>query len=153
MFKTHLMFGVFLGLLFLKYFEINNGFWFFVVVCFFSVFPDIDFYRSKIGKKVKPLSWLINLFLGHRGLMHSLVAALFFYFLFYVLFGASVGLGAFVGYCGHLVLDSLTPKGIRPFYPFKPKLNGFLKGNSLIDYLFFFLLFFGSVYLFFVVVF
>jgi inner membrane protein len=147
MFKTHLMFGIFLGLFFLRSFSIEKGFLFILVVAFFAIFPDIDFHKSKIGRKVKPLSWLINFFLGHRGLIHSLLLAFVFYIILYALFGANYGAAALIGYSSHLLLDSFTPRGIKPLYPLKPKANSVLKGNGVYDYLLFFLFLVGSLLL------
>lgn len=147
MFKTHLMFGILLGLLFVKLFSIEKGLLFVLVVAFFSIFPDIDFHKSKIGRKVKPLSWLINLFVGHRGVIHSLFAALFFYLLLFILFGGTYGSAALLGYFSHIFLDSLTKRGTKPLWPIRTRLTGILKGNSTLDYLLFFIFLIGSLFL------
>ncbi len=147
MFKTHLMFGIFLGLLFLKYFEIEQKYLFVGIVALFAILPDIDFHKSKIGKRFKPLSWLINVFLGHRGIIHSLLLAFVLYLLLFILFGGVWGSAALIGYFSHLFLDSFTKKGTRLLWPMRIRFTGIFKGNSTIDYLLFFLFLLGSIFL------
>ncbi|MBI2661465.1 metal-dependent hydrolase, partial [Candidatus Woesearchaeota archaeon] len=36
-----------------------------------SALPDIDTASSKLGSKIWPLSRLIEIFMGHRGIFHS----------------------------------------------------------------------------------
>ena len=144
MFKTHLMFGILLGVFVVKYFSLESGFWFTLVCGFFAILPDIDFHKSKIGMKVKPLSWLINVFLGHRGLIHSFLMAFILYALFFIMFGGVWGVAAFLGYNSHIFLDSFTKKGTKPFWPLKIRISGILKGNGTIDYFLFFLFLVGT---------
>lgn len=42
-----------------------------------SLLPDIDHSGSRIGRIIRPFSWLIRLFFGHRKLTHSLLAIIF----------------------------------------------------------------------------
>ena len=139
MFKTHLMFGILLSIFFAKAFAVEHIFLFVLVGAFFAIFPDIDFHKSKIGQKTKPFSWMINFFLGHRGLIHSLLLAFAFFLLFVVLFGETYGAAVLIGYFSHIFLDSFTKKGTRPLWPLTTRLSGILKGNSIIDYFLFFL--------------
>jgi len=137
MFKTHLILGIFLGLFFAKSFSIEQK-WLFVLVCaFFAILVDIDLHKSKVGKRIKPLSWLINFFLGHRGVVHSLLMAFFVYGFMYLIFGATWGAAALIGYSSHLFLDSFNVKGTKPLWPLSPRLSGVLKSNSMADYLLF----------------
>ena len=82
MYKTHLIFGILSGLVFLRIFGISNPWLFMLVVAIGASFPDIDFHKSKIGSWFKPLASMFNFLLGHRGMIHSLVGAFIIYLLF-----------------------------------------------------------------------
>ena len=84
-----------------------------------GLFPDIDHKSSYIGKRLKPLSFIVSLF-GHRKITHSLlflailsiplfyVQNYFFYPWFFFL----------IGCFSHIFYDMLTPAGVPIFYPF-----------------------------------
>jgi len=139
MYRTHLVFGILIGLAFLNVFNIPSPWLFIFVVMVGASLPDIDMHKSKVGGLMKPFSYLINLFLGHRGLIHSLIMAFVMYFLFWALFGLNYAAAIFIGYSSHLFLDSFTPKGIRPFWPLKPKLSGMIKSGGILEIGLFFL--------------
>ena len=65
-FKTHLLFGMFLGLLVLPILNPNNSILFVMLVLIGSALPDIDHPNSKVGKWFKPIGWLFE----HRGFFH-----------------------------------------------------------------------------------
>lgn len=138
MFKTHLIFGILAGLFFVKAFTIQNSLLFLAVVTFFSIFPDIDSYHSKIGGKVKPVSFILNFLFGHRGFVHSLLFAFVVYGGAYFLFGSTWAAATFIGFSSHLLLDSFTPDGTRPLFPFRGQVNGIVRSNGLVDYALFF---------------
>lgn len=133
------MFGILIGLFFLKSFDIPSPWMFILVVAIGASLPDIDMHKSKVGGLMKPVSRVINLLIGHRGLIHSMLMAFIFYFLFWLFFGLNYAGAIFIGYTSHLFLDSFTPKGIRPFWPFRVKLNGIVKSGGLIEIILFFL--------------
>ena len=93
-----------------------------------GLLPDIDHPTSKIGKRLPPISKLVNSLFGHRGFTHSLLANLLFaYFLFLLTnlipdmligFYLPFALGLIIGYASHLLLDVLTVSGIPLLYPF-----------------------------------
>jgi len=140
MFRTHLVFSFLIGLLIISSFDIQNKTIFIIILLIASVLPDIDSYKSKIGKKVKPLSFLINIFLGHRGIFHS-VFLLILISLLIMLASYEITIAFFVGYLSHLILDSLTPEGVMFFYPFsKKKTKGFIRTGSLVENILFVLL-------------
>ncbi len=84
-----------------------------------SLAPDIDHPRSWVGRRLPFLSRPLGMLIGHRGLTHSLVAAI----------TASVGLSlatppawgqAFlVGYLSHLGGDLATSSGIPLLWPWR----------------------------------
>jgi len=140
MFLTHTLFSVFLGLL-LFYFDFSIIAALFVL--FGGIFPDIDQPKSKIGRKVFVLSFIINFLFGHRKFIHSLLFGFILLFLF-SLFDFYYGIAFFIGFIGHLLLDGLTRQGVQPFYPvFDYRLRGFIKTNSFLEYVFSVLVCFG----------
>ncbi|MGR5096618.1 metal-dependent hydrolase [Vibrio maritimus] len=81
-----------------------------------ALLPDIDCRHSTIGRKLPFLSIPIQLVFGHRGALHSLLAA------FCLLYFAS--LAAFpwaqsltFGFIAHLIGDSCTKAGVNYFWP------------------------------------
>lgn len=83
-----------------------------------AMLPDICHSGSMIGRKLKPLSKIINALFGHRTFTHSL--------LFLVIIGtlldrwpdhAAITAGIVVGMASHLLLDMATKNGIKLFFP------------------------------------
>ncbi len=111
---------------------------------------DIDTSHSKIGRKLKPFSWLFEFFFGHRGFLHSLTAA--FLLLLLSVYLISLSLLAFapvLGYLGHIFLDAFTLSGVPLLKPFSNKrLSGPVATGSMIEYILFLLILASSVYLF-----
>ena len=137
MYYTHLAFGLLVGLLSLDFFNIKNKILFMLIVLFFSVFPDIDERRSKIGKKTKLVSGIINFIFGHRGLVHTIYIPLILFFIFYNM-NKEMGIAVLAQYFSHLFLDALTKIGITPLYPIiNKRIDGFVKTNSLLEKIFF----------------
>lgn len=139
MYKTHLVFGIFIGIVYILLFGVSgNNYLFLGFVGLAALFPDIDHENSKIGKKVKPLSFLINKVFGHRGFFHSIFPAIILYFVFvYVLNWKLIGLGIAVGYVSHLMSDALTVTGVNFAHPFRAKVSGFITTGGVLEYIFF----------------
>ena len=142
MYYTHLAFGFLVSLLSIEFFNIQNKLIFILIVVFFSIFPDIDERKSKIGRKNKTLSTIINFIFGHRGFFHSIYIPLIFYFIFYYI-NNEIGIAILVGYFSHLFMDAITKNGIRPLYPIvNKKINGFIKTNSILEKILFLVIIF-----------
>jgi len=138
-FRTHIAFAFLISLFLIDYFKIKNQIIFLTVILFFSVIPDIDEYSSKISKKLRPFSYIINLLFTHRGFFHSIYIPLLSLMLFPV--NKPICLAALIGYLSHLFLDALTIGGISPLSPlFNGKIRGFIKVNSLLENIFFYAL-------------
>ncbi len=147
MYYTHFAFGLLIALLSLDFFNIQNKLLFVLITMFFSIFPDIDDTKSKIGKKNKLISRIVNFFFGHRGFFHSIYIPLILFFVFYNL-NNEIGVAILVGYFSHLFMDALTRKGIRPFYPLiKKNINGFFKTNSILEKILFLIVVLLDLYL------
>ena len=137
MFKTHLAFALLIGLLIFNYFNLNI-YWFFILLLIGAGFADIDMPKSKFGRKIKPISNILNFMFGHRKFIHSGLFLLLVGYLFYLLFG-NYYIPFLIGYLSHLILDAFSKEGINFIYPFKSlMIKGFIKTNSLFEKILFF---------------
>ena len=122
---THVLFALFLSLLFVRFSSFDALFVLFVLIG--SLLPDIDESSSIIGRKFKLVGWLSR----HRGFFHSFYFMLLVAVLFW--FWSELAAFAFVlGFLSHLFLDSLTRGGVSPFLT-KKRFKGLLKTNSLVE--------------------
>jgi len=130
MFKTHLVIAALLGLVLISLLNPVYPVLFFGVLVLASVLPDIDTPKSKVGRKAGILSNILNVTLGHRGLMHSiyvpaLVAGAG------ILFGFPlIGYAFAIGYMIHLIADMFTKDGVHLFYPVM-NISGFITTGSI----------------------
>ena|SRR3989344_1904925 len=144
MFKTHLLFSLLIALLIFNYFDLNPYVFVLILVLAGSL-PDIDHAKSFIGRRLFIFSWLVNLFFGHRRLIHSIMFASILSLTIKLSFG-SYWVPFYIGYLSHLFLDILTKQGLYIFYPSSFRLGGFIKTNGLIEKLFLMVLIVGNVY-------
>ena len=114
MIKTHLAITLFFVLLFVPF--VKWPLLFLVIALFATYLPDIDSKHSKIGRHffLRPFQW----FAKHRGFVHSFTF-LSLITLGLVFFFPLISLAFFVGYGSHLIADSFTIEGIKPFHPWK----------------------------------
>lgn len=125
-----------------------------------SLMPDLDASESKIKylklkwgqrrtdffRPFKLLSEIAHPLLGHRGVLHSFLAifvGLITITLLYFFFGGSLTwyMAFLLGYCSHLLADSLTPTGIPALYPYQHTIRLLprayaIRTGSFADYLF-----------------
>lgn len=94
-----------------------------------SLLPDIDHPNSYLGRKLYPISVLINKCFGHRGFTHSFLsltllglATTFWWVENFYFFG-----GLFLGYLSHLLADMTTVSGVPLLYPNKKRYKFFIK--------------------------
>ena len=147
MYYTHLAFGFLVSLISINFLNINNKILFILIVLLFSIFPDIDERRSKVGKKYKLISRIINFLFGHRGFFHSIYIPLILYAVFYNI-NAEMGIAISVGYFSHLFMDAMTKHGIMPLYPIiNKKINGFIRTNSFLEKIIFLIIILLILYL------
>jgi len=147
MYYTHLAFGFLVSLIALNFFNIENTILFILVTLFFSIFPDIDETRSKIGRKYNLISKSINFFFGHRGFFHTIYIPLILFFIFGFI-NNDVSVAILIGYFSHLFLDAITKAGIRPLYPiYNKRINGPFRTNSFTEKIIFMFIVLSSLYL------
>ena len=140
-FKTHIAFALLSGLLLVDYFPAGNKILFLAFVLIGSSLPDIDNASSKIGQRLKPISTFIQLFLGHRGIFHSIFLAILMPGLVYFYFSKAYGIALFAGYISHLFIDALTKKGVNFLNPFlNLRMSGFIETGSILEFALFVLI-------------
>ena len=154
---THVLFGLFLFLLSWRFGLISFDMIVLGALVIGSVLPDLDHPRGLIYSLFGVPIWLrrgVSRMVGQRGVLHSLLVAVVVLVLGYLIFGAILGfgfvvsLGLFVGYLGHLFLDSLTVRGVAWLLPFSRKRVSFVIGTgSMIERIFFSILAVFSVVL------
>jgi len=95
-----------------------------------TLLPDIDTGFSTIGKH-KGFRFF-QFFVRHRGIIHSFTFCIAISIVL-AFFWPSVSFGFFLGYGLHLFVDSFTPEGIMPFWPYKKKSSWHFKTGSLVE--------------------
>jgi inner membrane protein len=144
-FRTHIAFALLVGLLFVENFK-GNSILFLIIVLFFTMLPDIDHPKSKLGRKIPFVSKIFSFLFGHRNLLHSIFIAIGLSFLIYSFFGKWWA-PVFLGYFSHILIDGFTLEGINFIYPFKQlRLQGFVEvGGKQEILIFWFLVFIDSL--------
>ena len=149
--KTHASCGILVGTLAIEYYKTDlfTSVTIVVLAVIASLLPDICHTQSKIGRKIRIVSFFIRLLFGHRTFTHS------------ILFIVIIGLGLYViqtpqyyfmtiitGLISHVILDMLTPKGVKLFYPIPltVKLPITFKTGGLVDLSLASALIIGSLY-------
>ena len=144
---THLLVAVLCALFFVGFFSFWQYAVFFFLFLLAALLPDIDHPGSMLGKKLWPLSSMLCLFFGHRGLLHSIFVPLAFLFFGWYFGFFWIGLAFAGGYMSHLLADMLTLSGVKPF-GIGPRIRGFMRTGGLLESLFFLLLLFFLLWLF-----
>lgn len=107
-----------------------------------ALLPDLDHPRSKLGRKVLPVSLILWLVIGHRGMSHSLVAWGIIGTLAAVasIYAPALALplsGLALGYGVHLLGDSMTYTGIPLMWPSQKRYHiagGLFATGSVMEY-------------------
>jgi len=133
MFWTHITFSLLVGLLASDYVSFVSPLLFYSSLLFFTAFVDIDQPKSKIGRRIPLLSHFFKIIIGHRTFFHSLLFIASGYLLLNLLPYPELSLGFLLGTGSHLIMDALTKEGVRPFYPFKFRVKGFVKTGSILE--------------------
>ncbi len=146
--RTHFIFNFFVFLLFLQLGIFELSAWVFLVFFIATCLPDIDIPGSFISKHTKPLSNFLHIIIRHREEFHSLLFAVILSLLTFLISRNLILTGiCFLFYLLHLLLDSLTPYGIKWFWPLKWKTSGKIKTGKLGDALIFLVFALASIIL------
>ncbi len=144
LFKTHLVFAFFVGLLGIMFIHPANQILFMALVLFGGALPDIDHPKSKIGRFARPINFLFE----HRGFFHSfLMIPVLGAFILLVLGLPQYAIPKLLGYASHLVTDMATVEGIMPLHPLSRfRIKGFMKTGGPLEMIFFVVMIFASGY-------
>ena len=123
--RTHLIITLFFILLLIS--SVNNKILFVIVAILATFLADIDTKHSTLGKK--KIFRILQFFIRHRTVFHSFTFLILLTILFIVSIPV-IALPFFLGYGSHLIADSFTMRGIRPFYPLKTLAYGKLRTGS-----------------------
>ena len=152
--KTHASCGLLVGALTIEYFhtDLFTSITVITLAVISSLLPDICHTQSKIGRKFKILSFLIRLLFGHRTFTHSLLFIGIIGILLHIIdTPIYYEVAIIIGLISHVILDMVTPKGVKLLYPLpitiKTPLN--FKTGGLVDLSLATALTVGAIYVFF----
>lgn len=114
---THIAFSILTGLFFINRISPENTYLYWGLVVFGALFVDID-HEGALINKFFPITQNFSRIFPHRGVFHSVWAPVLFFFPFAYLLDNTYGMAFVLGYCSHLVADSLTIQGINFLNPF-----------------------------------
>ncbi|EHJ09211.1 metal-dependent hydrolase [Staphylococcus simiae] len=118
--KTHASCGVLVGALTTQYFhtDLFSSVTIIIIATIASLLPDICHTQSKIGRRFKVISFFIRLFIGHRTFTHSILFIILIASLLHLIYTPIYYMAAVIaGLASHIILDMLTPKGVKLLYP------------------------------------
>jgi membrane-bound metal-dependent hydrolase YbcI (DUF457 family) len=141
-FRTHLISGVFCYLFSDQYLHFKNPVVILGLFLLLSIIPDIDLHSSYIGKQIPGFSFVFEVLLGHRGIVHSMWPVFILFPLLYP-YGFAITISAFIV---HLFLDTMTKKGIAWLWPFL-RIKGPFETGRIMDSFLFYSLFSISVFM------
>jgi len=145
LYKTHLLFSILISIFITSFIYIKSKYLFILILLLSTFIPDIDHPDSKIGKKFRFSSYVLNKLFSHRGFFHSLIFPILIYFIFSYIFELKeIALAVSLGISSHLFLDLLTKEGLSLFAPFSNKrIHGFIKTGSILEKILFIILLFS----------
>jgi inner membrane protein len=134
--KTHIVGGIAAGAVYLNLGgSVEKEVLFFGSLALGALIPDIDHTGSSIGRKIPMLDNLVSALFGHRAFTHSLLFLFLAFFLFtQTSWPEAIEFGIWLGMFSHMILDMLTKKGIKFFWPFKINVGlpgGITTGSSI----------------------
>ncbi len=144
---THIVFGLLAAAMFLTAVDVAHSPLFIALVLFSSLLPDIDQKDARIHRYLPFTRWVQSVF-DHRGIFHSLAIPALLFSILYLSGYVEIGVAVLLGYCSHLVIDSLTPHGVFPLYPLTAfHVKGFVKVGGVWEMVIFWLMMVGLIIL------
>ncbi len=127
-FYTHLVAGLLVAVMLVEFIDFPHTIAAVLWVLFGSILPDIDEKHSRLGK----LFPMIPKLFVHRGFFHSIfLATAITIALSLVVYQYALAFAA--GFLTHLLLDAMTPAGVRPFWPSDLRVRGFVKTGGVLE--------------------
>ncbi len=114
--RTHLAFGILLGLL---YYVTGAPLWVLFFIPIASILMDVDEKHSYVGRHAKIISWAFT----HRGFFHSIWFVAISWLIAREI-SSVLATSILIAYFGHLLLDAISKQGIKIFWPLKWHLKG-----------------------------
>lgn len=119
---THIIGGLAAGVMTTQLFDVTvqQPIVFYSSALIGAILPDICHPKSTLGRRLPLISKSIHRVFGHRAITHSL---LFIIGLAWVLnqlsfgFAADLQAGILAGVISHIILDAMTPRGVKLLYP------------------------------------
>ena len=130
---THLLAGLVLSALLIRFLEVPNPLLLVLLVLLGSLLPDIDERHSTIGRKVP----IVGFFVKHRTFFHGLLFLVASVILLSFFIEPLYLVAYSLAFITHLLLDALTPMGVTPFWPSKLRMKGFVRVGGLLEKLVF----------------
>ncbi|SUK10814.1 membrane bound metal dependent hydrolase [Staphylococcus agnetis] len=124
--KTHSSAGLLIGAMVATHFELDvfESVTAIVIAGIASIFPDICHTKSKIGQRLKILSFIVKHLFGHRTFTHSLLFIILSYYLLTLIQTPLYYMISIIcGMLSHVILDMLTPRGVRLLFPLPIRLR------------------------------
>ena len=134
--STHLVFGLLLSALLTQIVGYERPVLAILLILFGSLLPDVDEKSSRFGRHVP----IISYFTKHRTFFHSILFGVTCVVALSLLVEKPYVLAFVAGFSSHLLLDAMTPAGVKPFWPSNLKLSGFVRVGGLLEKTFFILL-------------
>lgn len=137
MWFTHVIFGLFISVISLRFFSTSWPEAYIFLVCIGSLLPDIDSPNSIINRKLKITRWASHM-LTHRGFFHSIFPVIMIYVLLASVGWTTSAIALSLGYMSHIAIDALTVKGINIIHPIKSlRISGFIETGSIGEWIIF----------------
>ena len=118
--KTHTSCGSLVGALTIEYYQTDlfTSITIMTLAVISSLLPDICHTQSRIGRRFKVLSFFVRILFGHRTFTHSLLFISIIGILLYIIQTPEYYLVSIIlGLLSHVILDMLTPRGVKLLYP------------------------------------
>jgi len=84
---------------------------------FGALLPDLDHSQSLLGRRLRIVSTPLGWFTTHRGVTHTIVAALLVLLIGWYFLPHMIAIGLALGYASHLAGDMLTYTGLKVLWP------------------------------------
>jgi len=127
-------FGVLVALITLPLVSPAHKLSFIFMVVLGSILLDIDHPKSRIGSTIKPASWLLSIFFGHRAMIHSVFFVILLTITTSYFFERITAIALFLGCTSHIVLDCFTKNGLNLLHPFASlHVRGFVETGSMAE--------------------
>jgi inner membrane protein len=104
-------------------FDYETGVLYLMCLAAGAIVPDIDEYRSWIGKRMYAVSFIVHFGLGHRTLTHNYILGMSGALVSWFYFKNVYAVGFFVGMLTHILTDEMTGNVPGAYLPFSRRFS------------------------------